>query len=54
MHRPVGQSLARAELRVGLPALFGRLPNLRLTAPPEDFAFTMSTTRGVRSLPVSR
>ncbi|EMF53726.1 MULTISPECIES: cytochrome P450 [Streptomyces] len=53
LHQCIGQSLARAELQVGLPALFDRLPNLRLTAPPEDFAFTMSTTHGVRSLPVS-
>ncbi|UUU26012.1 cytochrome P450 [Streptomyces sp. DSM 40750] len=53
LHQCIGQSLARAELQVGLPALFDRLPGLRLTAPPEDFALTMSTIHGVRSLPVS-
>lgn len=53
LHQCIGQSLARAELRVGLPALFDRLPGLRLTSPPEDFALTMSTIHGVRSLPVS-
>ncbi|WP_045556551.1 cytochrome P450 [Streptomyces sp. FxanaA7] len=52
LHQCIGQSLARAELQVGLPALFDRLPGLRLTAPPEDFALTMTTVHGVRSLPV--
>ncbi|UUU29708.1 cytochrome P450 [Streptomyces sp. CA-210063] len=53
LHQCIGQSLARAELQIGLPALFDRLPGLRLTAPPEDFALTMTTVHGVRSLPVS-
>lgn len=52
LHQCVGQSLARAELQVGLPALFDRLPNLRLTAPPEELALPMSAIHGVRSLPV--
>ncbi|WP_200304391.1 cytochrome P450 [Streptomyces adelaidensis] len=52
LHQCIGQSLARAELQVALPALFDRLPDLRLTAPPEDFALTMSTVHGVRRLPV--
>ncbi|MEV7978523.1 cytochrome P450 [Streptomyces sp. NPDC086519] len=53
LHQCIGQSLARAELQVGLPALFDRLPGLRLTGAPESFALTMSTVHGVRSLPVS-
>ncbi|MFE7838330.1 cytochrome P450 [Streptomyces sp. NPDC057474] len=53
LHQCIGQSLARAELQVGLPALFDRLPGLRLIAPPENSALTMSTIHGVRSLPVS-
>ncbi|MDX3541983.1 cytochrome P450 [Streptomyces europaeiscabiei] len=52
LHQCVGQSLARAELQVGLPALFDRLPNLRLTAPPEELALPMGAIHGVRSLPV--
>ncbi|MDT0566772.1 cytochrome P450 [Streptomyces sp. DSM 3412] len=52
LHQCIGQSLARAELQVGLPALFDRLPGLRLTVPPEDFTLTMTTVHGVRSLPV--
>ena len=35
-----------------LPPLFDRLPGLRLTAPPEDFAPTRTTVHGIRSLPV--
>lgn len=53
LHQCIGQSLARAELQVGLPALFDRLPGLRLTGPPEDFALTTSAVHGMRSLPVS-
>jgi cytochrome P450 len=53
LHQCIGQSLARAELQIGLPALFDRLPGLRLTTPPEDLVLTMSVIHGVRSLPVS-
>nr|WP_239157624.1 cytochrome P450 [Streptomyces sp. SID13726] len=53
LHQCVGQSLARAELQIGLPALFERLPGLRLTASPEDLALPMSAMHGVRSLPVA-
>ncbi|MEU6348397.1 cytochrome P450 [Streptomyces sp. NPDC047072] len=53
LHQCVGQSLARAELQIGLPALFGRLPGLRLTASPEELALPMSAMHGVRSLPVA-
>jgi cytochrome P450 len=53
VHQCIGQSLARAELQVGLAALFDRLPGLRLATPPEDLVLTMSIIHGVRSLPVS-
>jgi cytochrome P450 len=53
LHQCIGQSLARAELQIGLPALFDRLPGLRLTTASEDLALTMSIVHGVRSLPVS-
>jgi cytochrome P450 len=52
-HHCVGESLARAELGIALPALFDRLPGLRLTAGPEDFAQPLSPVHGVRSLPVA-
>jgi cytochrome P450 len=53
LHQCIGLSLARAELQLGLPALFDRLPGLRLTTPPEDLVLTTSIIHGVRSLPVS-
>ena len=53
LHQCIGQSLARAELRLGLSALFRRLPSLRLTAPPESLALSTSTVHGLRKLPVA-
>ncbi|MFF4590548.1 cytochrome P450 [Streptomyces sp. NPDC001388] len=52
-HQCLGQSLARAELRLGLSTLFRRLPALRLTAPPDSLALSTSTVHGVRTLPVA-
>ncbi|EKX65490.1 cytochrome P450 [Streptomyces ipomoeae] len=52
LHQCIGQSLARAELQTGLPTLFDRLPNLRLTARPEDSMLVMNSINGVRALPV--
>ncbi|MER6128053.1 cytochrome P450 [Streptomyces sp. NPDC001795] len=52
LHQCVGQSLARAELHIGLPALFDRLPGLRTTAPPEDFALPGTAIHGLSALPV--
>jgi cytochrome P450 len=52
LHQCIGQSLARAELQVGLPALFDRLPGLRTAEEPEDFTPAISAVHGVRSLPV--
>ncbi|TXS52375.1 cytochrome P450, partial [Streptomyces sp. uw30] len=53
LHQCLGQSLARAELRLGLPTLFRRLPMLHLTTPPETLALSTSSVHGVRSLPVA-
>ncbi|MGN9757342.1 cytochrome P450 [Streptomyces sp. SD31] len=53
LHQCLGQSLARTELRLGLSTLFRRLPDLRMTAPPESLALSTSTVHGVRSLPVA-
>lgn len=53
LHQCVGQSLARAELQIGLPILFARLPGLRLAADPEQFVLRGRIVHGVSSLPVS-
>ena len=53
LHQCVGQSLARAELQIGLPILFERLPGLRLAADPEEFMLRGGTVHGVSELPVT-
>ncbi|KOU56813.1 oxygenase [Streptomyces sp. MMG1533] len=53
LHHCLGQSLARAELQIALPALFHRLPELRLTAPAEVHALEGRAVHGVRTLPVT-
>jgi cytochrome P450 len=53
LHQCVGQSLARAELQVGLPILFERLPGLRLAADPEQFMLSGRAVHGVAKLPVA-
>ncbi|CAM5586704.1 cytochrome P450 [Streptomyces aurantiogriseus] len=54
LHHCLGQSLARAELQIALPALFHRFPRLRLTGPAaEDLAFEGRAVHGVRELPVA-
>ncbi|MFI2433159.1 cytochrome P450 [Streptomyces sp. NPDC018693] len=53
LHQCVGQSLARAELQIGLPALFDRLPELHITAPLDDLRPSTSSVHGVQSLPVA-
>jgi cytochrome P450 len=52
LHHCLGQSLARAELQIALPALFRRLPGLRLSAPAEEFALHDRAVHGLRALPV--
>ncbi|GHF70235.1 cytochrome P450 [Streptomyces mashuensis] len=55
IHQCLGQQLARIEMRVALPALFGRFPTLRLAVPAGDVALRPETADiyGVKSLPVT-
>jgi cytochrome P450 len=54
IHQCLGQQLARVELRVALPALFERLPGLRLAVPPEEVPLrTDMVIYGVHRLPVA-
>ena len=53
-HQCLGQQLARMELRVALPALFNRFPELRLTVEPDELDYkTQALVFGVHSLPVT-
>ena len=53
-HFCLGASLARTELRVGLGALFTRLPGLRLAVSPDQLRLhTDRTTGGLHELPVT-
>ncbi|MFD9946399.1 cytochrome P450 [Nonomuraea sp. NPDC059023] len=54
IHQCIGQQLARVELRVALPALVTRFPDLRLAVAPEQVPMrTDSHIYGVRELPVT-
>ena len=54
IHSCLGHSLARAQLQIALPALFRRLPRLRLALPLKEMEFTESSiVHGVRELPVA-
>jgi len=54
MHRCVGAELARLELRIVLPALLRRFPDLALTVPEDGLAWRrLSFVYGVEELPVS-
>ncbi|MCX0245364.1 cytochrome P450 [Streptomyces drozdowiczii] len=54
IHQCLGQNLARAELEIALPALFRRLPDLRLAVPPEEVPFKPGdTVQGLLELPVT-
>ncbi|MET9294872.1 cytochrome P450, partial [Streptomyces sp. NPDC003077] len=53
-HYCLGAELARMELRVCVPRLLRRLPDLRLTVPVGDLRFTpLNAAYGVESLPVT-
>ncbi|BBY38073.1 cytochrome P450 [Mycobacterium mantenii] len=53
-HQCVGQQLARAELQIVFPALFRRIPTLRLATPIEDVPFKHDRLAyGVYELPVT-
>jgi cytochrome P450 len=54
LHRCVGAPLAQMELRIALPALLRRFPDLRLAVPFEEIPFRkISIVYGVDSLPVA-
>lgn len=54
MHRCVGAELARLELRIVLPGLFRRFPQLALAVPEDQLAWRrLSFVYGVEELPVS-
>lgn len=53
IHRCIGAELARIELRIVLPLLFRRFPNLALATPQEELSFRqLSFVYGVDELPV--
>ncbi|MEU2348744.1 cytochrome P450 [Modestobacter sp. NPDC049651] len=53
IHRCVGAELARLELRIVLPALFRRFPDLALAVPEEQLPWrSLSFVHGVDALPV--
>jgi cytochrome P450 len=54
LHQCLGQRLARAEMRIALPALFRRFPALRLAVAPEEVPLRSAmTVYGVHELPVT-
>ncbi|MGW2849742.1 cytochrome P450, partial [Streptomyces sp. NPDC001274] len=54
IHQCLGQNLARAEMEIALPALFDRLPGLRLAVPAEEIPFKPGDTiQGLLELPVA-
>jgi cytochrome P450 len=54
IHQCIGQQLARVELRVAIPALVKRFPNLRLAIPSDEVPLRgNATTSGVHQLPVT-
>lgn len=53
-HQCLGQNLARAELEIALPALFSRLPDLRLATGTDQLRLRDGgTVQGVNELPVT-
>lgn len=53
IHQCLGQTLARAELRVVFRLLFERFPTLRLSVTYDDLRFKNAMVYGVESLPVT-
>jgi cytochrome P450 len=54
VHQCLGQPLARAELQIALPALFRRLPGLKLAVPEEELEFKdEAAVYGLGALPVT-
>ena len=54
VHQCLGQNLARMEIELALPALFERVPNIRLAVPVADLELRPANTiQGVNTLPVT-
>lgn len=53
IHQCLGAQLARNEIRIAIPALLRRFPQLRLDAPPQEVPLRSDTFYGVHELPVS-
>lgn len=54
VHQCLGQNLARMELELALPALFERVPTIRLDVPVSELTLRPGTTiQGVNALPVA-
>jgi vitamin D 1,25-hydroxylase len=54
VHQCLGQNLARMELELAIPALFERIPTIRLAAAVEDLTLRPAATiQGVNALPVT-
>jgi len=54
VHRCIGAELARMELRIVLPALLRRFPDLALAVPPQELSFRqLSFVYGIDELPVT-
>jgi cytochrome P450 len=54
VHQCLGQNLARMELQLALPALFERIPSLRLAVPVDELKLRPAIAiQGVNSLPVA-
>jgi cytochrome P450 len=54
VHHCIGAPLARMELRIALPALLRRFPDLALAVPDEELAYReLHTAYGVHALPVT-
>ncbi|MGJ9412482.1 cytochrome P450 [Aeromicrobium sp. CF4.19] len=54
IHRCIGAELARMELRIVLPALFRRLPDLAVAVPAQELSFRrLSFVHGLDELPVT-
>ena len=54
IHHCLGAPLARMELEIALPALFGRFPDLALAIDPEKAGYTSGkVVHGLKTLPVT-
>ncbi|WP_307855510.1 cytochrome P450 [Kibdelosporangium banguiense] len=53
-HRCLGAALARLQIRIAIPALLQRFPNLALATPAENIRFRAETVvYGVADLPIT-